>query len=90
MKIVFIPCIFINKLLKNAESLEEGDKPNLKSNLLLIGKVMGILEDQSYNEISNEFKDKVDSLIEDRSNAKQKRDFELADNYSLRAYRIGG
>ena len=69
----------INKLLKNAESLEEGDKPNLKSKLLLIGKLMGILEDQSYNQISDEFKDKVDSLIEDRSNAKKKRDFELAD-----------
>ncbi len=69
----------INKLLKNAESLEEGDKPNLKSNLLLIGKLMGILEDQSYNQISSEFKDKVDNLIEDRSNAKKKRDFELAD-----------
>ena len=69
----------INKLLKNAESLEEGDKPNLKSNLLLIGKLMGILEDKSYNQISSEFKDKVDKLIEDRSNAKKKRDFELAD-----------
>ena len=69
----------INKLLKNAESLEEGDKPNLKSNLLLIGKLMGILEDKSYNQISSEFKDKVDNLIEDRSNAKKKRDFELAD-----------
>ena len=69
----------INKLLKNAESLEEGDKPNPKSNLLLIGKLMGILEDKSYNQISSEFKDKVDNLIEDRSNAKKKRDFELAD-----------
>ena len=69
----------INKLLKNAESLEEGDKPNLKSNLLLIGKLMGILEDKSYNQISSEFKDKVDNLIEDRSSAKKKRDFELAD-----------
>ena len=69
----------INKLLKNAESIEEGDKPKLKSNLLLIGKLMGILEDKSYNQISSEFKDKVDSLIEDRSNAKKKRDFELAD-----------
>ena len=69
----------INKLLKNAESLEEGDKPNLKSNLLLIGKLMGILEDKSYNQISSEFKDKVDNLIEDRSNAKKKSDFELAD-----------
>ena len=69
----------INKLLKNAESLKEGDKPNLKSNLLLIGKLMGILEDKSYNQISSEFKDKVDNLIEDRSNAKKKRDFELAD-----------
>ena len=69
----------INKLLKNAESLVEVDKPNLKSNLLLIGKLMGILEDKSYNQISSEFKDKVDNLIEDRSNAKKKRDFELAD-----------
>ena len=69
----------INKLLKNAESLEEGDKPNLKSDLLLIGRLMGILEDRSYNQISSEFKDKVDNLIEDRSNAKKKRDFELAD-----------
>ena len=69
----------INKLLKNAESLKEGDKPNLKSNLLLIGKLMGILEDKSYNQISSVFKDKVDNLIEDRSNAKKKRDFELAD-----------
>ena len=69
----------INKLLKNAESLKEGDKPNLKSNLLLIGKLMGILEDKSYNQISSEFKDKVDNLIEDRSSAKKKRDFELAD-----------
>ena len=69
----------INKLLKNAESIEEGDKPNLKSNLLLIGKLMGILEDKSYNQVSSEFKDKVDNLIEDRSNAKKKRDFELAD-----------
>ena len=69
----------INKLIKNAELLEEGNKPSLKSNLLLIGKLMGILEDQSYNQISSEFKDKVDSLIEDRSNAKKKRDFELAD-----------
>ena len=69
----------INKLLKNVESIEEGDKPNLKSNLLLIGKLMGILEDKSYNQISSEFKDKVDNLIEDRSNAKKKRDFELAD-----------
>ena len=69
----------INKLLKNAESLVEEDKPKLKSNLLLIGKLMGILEDKSYNQISSEFKDKVDNLIEDRSNAKKKRDFELAD-----------
>ena len=79
----------INKLLKNAESLEEGDKPNLKSNLLLIGKLMGILEDQSYNQISDEFKDKVDSLIEDRSNAKKKRDFELADKIRTELIDLG-
>ena len=79
----------INKLLKNAESLEEGDKPNLKSNLLLIGKLMGILEDKSYNQISSEFKDKVDSLIEDRSNAKKKRDFELADKIRSELIELG-
>ena len=79
----------INKLLKNAESLEEGDKPNLKSKLLLIGKLMGILEDQSYNQISDEFKDKVDSLIEDRSNAKKKRDFELADKIRTELIDLG-
>ena len=79
----------INKLIKNAGSLEEADKPYLKSNLLLIGKVMGILEDQSYNQISGEFKDKVDSLIEDRSNAKQKRDFELADKIRSELIELG-
>ena len=79
----------INKLLKNAESLEEGDKPNLKSNLLLIGKLMGILEDRSYNQISSEFKDKVDDLIEDRSNAKKKRDFELADKIRSELIELG-
>ena len=79
----------INKLLKNAESLEEGDKPNLKSNLLLIGKLMGILKDKSYNQISSEFKDKVDSLIEDRSNAKKKRDFELADKIRAELIELG-
>ncbi len=79
----------INKLIKNAESREEDDKPNLKSNLLLIGKLMGILEDQSYNQISSEFKDKVDSLIEDRSNAKKKRDFELADKIRSELIELG-
>ena len=79
----------INKLIKNAGSLEEGDKPYLKSNLLLIGKVMGILEDQSYNQISGEFKDKIDNLIEDRSNAKKKRDFELADKIRSELIELG-
>ena len=79
----------INKLIKNAESREEDDKPNLKSNLLLIGKLMGILEDQSYNQISSEFKDKVDNLIEDRSNAKKKRDFELADKIRSELIELG-
>ena len=79
----------INKLIKNAESLEEGNKPNLKSNLLLIGKVMGILDDKSYNQVSSEFKDKVDSLIEDRSNAKKKRDFALADKIRSELIELG-
>ena len=36
-----------------------------------------------------EFKDKVDSLIEDRSNAKQKRDFELADKIRSELIELG-
>ena len=79
----------INKLIKSAEHLEESDKPNLKSNLFLIGKVMGILEDHSYNEISSEFKDKVDSLIKNRSNAKQNRDYELADKIRSELIELG-
>ena len=79
----------INKLIKSAEHLEESDKPNLKSNLFLIGKVMGILEDHSYNEISSEFKDKVDSLIQNRSNAKQNRDYELADKIRSELIELG-
>ena len=75
--------------MKSAEHLEESDKPNLKSNLFLIGKVMGILEDHSYNEISSEFKDKVDSLIQNRSNAKQNRDYELADKIRSELIELG-
>ena len=79
----------INKLIKNTASLKEDDKPYLKSNLLLIGKVMGILEDQSYNQISDEFKDKVDSLVKDRTNAKKNRDFELADKIRSKLLELG-
>ena len=79
----------INKLFKNAEFLEDHRKSKLKSNLLLIGEVMGILEDQSYNQISSEFKDKINSLIEQRSNAKKNRDFELADNIRSELVELG-
>ena len=79
----------INKLFKNTESLEDDRKSKLKSNLLLIGEVMGILEDQSYNQISSEFKDKINSLIEQRSNAKKNRDFELADNIRSELVELG-
>ena len=50
---------------------------------------MGILEDQSYNQISSEFKDKINSLIEQRSNAKKNRDFELADNIRSELVELG-
>ena len=68
----------LNKISKEFNSATS-DKNLIKSKLLLIGSVLGIFEDQSFNEISNETREKVEKLIAKRDDAKKDKNFDLAD-----------
>jgi|TARA_E500000178_G_C16995927_1_gene743190 cysteinyl-tRNA synthetase len=68
----------LNKIVKEYNSLEV-DRENIKTRLSLISKVLGILQDETFNNISEEFKSKIDDLVAKRSNAKKNKNFELAD-----------
>ena len=68
----------LNKISKEFNS-GTSDKNLIKSKLLLIGSVLGIFEDQSFNEISNETREKVEKLIAKRDDAKKDKNFDLAD-----------
>ena len=68
----------LNKISKEFNS-GTSDKNLIKSKLLLIGSVLGIFEDQSFNEISNEMREKVKKLIAKRDGAKKDKNFDLAD-----------
>ena len=69
----------LNKLIKEADSASNSQKALLKSKLLMIGKVLGILEDNAYNKVSDELSEEVEKLIRKRSEAKENKNFELAD-----------
>jgi len=69
----------LNKLIKEADSVSNSQKALLKSKLLMIGKVLGILEDNAYNKVSDELSEEVEKLIRKRSEAKENKNFELAD-----------
>ena len=56
------------------------DKKIIKSKLLLIGSVLGIFQDKSFNKVSDDLKNKVEALISDRNDAKSEKNFELADD----------
>ena len=45
----------------------------------MTAKVLGILEDDSYNKVSDELAFEVEDLINQRSKAKDSKDFDLAD-----------
>ena len=45
----------------------------------MIGKVLGILEDSAYKKASDELSEEVEKLIKQRSEAKENKNFELAD-----------
>ena len=68
----------LNKIVKEYNSLEV-DRENIKTRLSLISNVLGILQDETFNNISEEFKTKIDDLVSKRSNAKKNKNFELAD-----------
>ena len=68
----------LNKIVKEYNSLKV-DRENIKIRLSLISKVLGILQDETFNNISEEFKSKIDDLVAKRSNAKKNKNFELAD-----------
>ncbi len=68
----------LNKIVKEYNSLTV-DRENIKIRLSLISKVLGILQDENFNNITEEFKSKIDDLVAKRSNAKKNKNFELAD-----------
>jgi len=68
----------LNKIVKEHNS-SSSNREAIKNKLHLICSVLGILEDDSFNEVSEEFKNKIDELIVKRSKAKKNKDFEQAD-----------
>ena len=68
----------LNKIAKDYNS-DTSDKKLVKSKLLLIGSVLGIFQDRSFNEISDDIREKVEDLITKRNQAKKDRNFDLAD-----------
>ena len=46
----------------------------------MIGSVLGIFQDKSFNKVSDDLKNKVEALINDRNDAKSEKNFELADS----------
>ena len=68
----------LNNIVKEYNS-SNSKKQNIKSRLSLISSVLGILEDETFNEISEEFKNKINEMVLKRSKAKNNKDFETAD-----------
>ena len=69
----------LNKLISRGSSCTESEKIDIKKQLVMIAKVFGILEDDSYNKISDELAFEVEDLINQRSKAKDSKNFDLAD-----------
>ena len=69
----------LNKLISRGSSCTESEKIDIKKQLVMTAKVLGILEDDSYNKVSDELAFEVEDLINQRSKAKDSKDFDLAD-----------
>jgi len=78
-----------NKLIKEGDSPNNSEKALIKSKLLMIAKVLGIFEDKSYNKISDELNKKIEILIKERSIAKEKKNFDLADEIRTKLENLG-
>ena len=68
----------LNKIAKDYNS-DASDKESVKSKLLLIGSVLGIFQDKSFNQVSEELRRKIEVLIAKRNNAKKDKNFDMAD-----------
>ena len=68
----------LNNIVKEYNS-SDSDKEKIKSRLGLISSVLGILEDETFNEIPEEFKNKINDMVLKRSEAKNNKDFKTAD-----------
>ena len=78
----------LNNIVKEYNS-SEGEKENIKSRLSLISSVLGILEDETFNKISEEFKNKIDDMVLKRSKAKNNKDFKTADAIRDQLIKLG-
>ena len=69
----------LNKIVKEFSTIKDEGKPAVKSKLIFIGSILGILGDKNFNHVSDEFKNKIEELIQKRTEAKQDKNFDKAD-----------
>ena len=67
------PLVKLNKIVKDFNSSNK-DKIVIKEKLTLIGSVLGILQDNTFNNISDELKIKVEKMISERDEAKNNKE----------------
>ncbi len=68
----------LHKLVKDFNA-SNSNKSEIKIHLNLISQALGILQDDSYKKISKELESKIHALILKRTEAKNNKDYELAD-----------
>ena len=78
----------LNKIVKDFNSSNK-DKIVIKEKLTLIGSVLGILQDKTFNNISDELKIKVEKMISERDEAKNNKDYDSADMIRQQLLDIG-
>ena len=78
----------LNKIVKEYNSSEE-EREITKEKLILIGSVLGILQDESFNNISDELRKEVEELILMRDKAKLNKDYDAADKLREELLNLG-
>ena len=68
----------LHKLVKDFNT-SNSNKSEIKIHLNLISQALGILQDDSYKKISEELESKIQTLILKRTEAKDNKDYDLAD-----------
>jgi len=78
----------LNKIVKGYNSSEE-ERKITKEKLILIGSVLGILQDESFNKISDELRNQIEELILKRDKAKKNKDYDEADKIREKLLNLG-